>query len=144
VTARRTVVVLGSTGSIGTQALDVVARNPDRFQVVGLSAGGADPELLARHVVETGATAVAVADPSAGVRVLEAVTRIAAARGVAGLGVELLTGPDASARLAGVGADVVLNGITGSVGLGATLAALEAGSTLALAKIGRAAGRGRG
>ncbi|KGM11343.1 1-deoxy-D-xylulose-5-phosphate reductoisomerase [Cellulomonas carbonis] len=130
---QRTVVLLGSTGSIGTQAVDVVRRNPDRFRVVGLAAGGRDPRLVAEQVVETGATTVAVADPGAGVAVLEAVTRVAAERGVGAMGVELITGPDAATVLAGRGADVVLNGITGSIGLRPTLAALEAGSTLALA-----------
>lgn len=131
--AQRTVVLLGSTGSIGTQAVDVLRRHPDRFRVVGLAAGGRDPLLVAEQVVELGVSTVAVADPAAGIAVLEAVTRVAAERGVAGLGVELLTGPDAATELAGRGADVVLNGITGSIGLRPTLAALEAGSTLALA-----------
>lgn len=130
---QRSVVLLGSTGSIGTQAVDVLRRHRDRFQVAGLAAGGRDPRLVAEQVVELGVTTVAVADPAAGVAVLEAVTRVAAERGVAGLGVELLTGPDAATELAGRGADVVLNGITGSIGLRPTLAALEAGSTLALA-----------
>lgn len=130
---QRTVVLLGSTGSIGTQAVDVVRRNPDRFRVVGLAAGGRDPRLVAEQVVDLGVTTVALADPAAGVAVLEAVTRVAAERGVDALGLELLTGPEAATTLAGRGADVVLNGITGSIGLGPTLAALEAGSTLALA-----------
>lgn len=130
---QRTVVLLGSTGSIGTQAVDVLRRHTDRFRVIGLAAGGRDPRLVAEQVVDLGVTTVAVADPAAGVAVLEAVTRVAAERGVAGLGVELLTGPDAATELAGRGADVVLNGITGSIGLRPTLAALKAGSTLALA-----------
>src|SRR5919205_2023953 len=57
----RTVLLLGSTGSIGVQALDVVSRNPQRFRVVGLAAGGADPQALAAQVLQTGASAVAVA-----------------------------------------------------------------------------------
>ncbi|WP_315095932.1 1-deoxy-D-xylulose-5-phosphate reductoisomerase [uncultured Cellulomonas sp.] len=120
---QRSVVLLGSTGSIGTQAIDVVARNPDRFSVVGLSAGGGDVALLARQARELGVSMVAIADPRAEGPLREAL----------GEGVELLVGPQASTELAGRGADVVLNGITGSVGLGPTLAALEAGSTLALA-----------
>jgi len=131
--ARRTVTLLGSTGSIGTQALDVLARHGDRFEVIGLSAGGAHPRLLAEQVVATGARTVAVADRAAGAAVLEQITLVAAERGLAGLGVELLVGPQGVAELAGRGADVVLNGITGSVGLRPTLAALAAGSTLALA-----------
>ena len=49
---RRDVVILGSTGSIGTQALDVVRANPDRFRVVGLTAGGANPDLFRAQVDE--------------------------------------------------------------------------------------------
>lgn len=120
---QRSVVLLGSTGSIGTQAVDVVTRNPDRFSVVGLSAGGGDVSLLARQARELGVSAVAVADPRAEAPLREAL----------GDGIEVLVGPQASTELAGRGADVVLNGVTGSVGLGPTLAALEAGSTLALA-----------
>ena len=54
--------ILGSTGSIGTQALEVIAANPDRFEVVGLAAGGGNPDLLARQRSETGVRAVALAD----------------------------------------------------------------------------------
>ncbi|MDP9418129.1 MAG: 1-deoxy-D-xylulose-5-phosphate reductoisomerase, partial [Actinomycetota bacterium] len=57
----RAVVVLGSTGSIGTQALDVVRRNPARFRAVALAAGGADVALLARQAIEFEVEAVAVA-----------------------------------------------------------------------------------
>jgi len=57
--------ILGSTGSIGTQALEVIDANPDRFEVVGLAAGGGNPELLARQRAETGVTNVAVADAAA-------------------------------------------------------------------------------
>ncbi|WP_456786494.1 1-deoxy-D-xylulose-5-phosphate reductoisomerase [Cellulomonas sp. P5_C5] len=119
---QRSVVLLGSTGSIGTQAVDVITRNPDRFTVTGLSAGGGDVDLLARQARELGVSTVAVADPRAGAPLREALP-----------GVEVLVGPQASTELAGRGADVVLNGVTGSVGLGPTLAALRAGSTLALA-----------
>ncbi|MBO9569694.1 MAG: 1-deoxy-D-xylulose-5-phosphate reductoisomerase [Cellulomonas iranensis] len=118
----RTVVVLGSTGSIGTQALDIVAANPDRFTVTGLSAGGAQVDLLVEQALAHAVPVVAVADRVAAARVREALP-----------GVRVLDGPDAAAELAASGADVVLNGITGSVGLLPTLAALRAGSTLALA-----------
>ena len=60
----REVVILGSTGSIGTQALDIIRRNPDRFRVVALAAGGGQPDLLARQAAEFGPAAVAVADPA--------------------------------------------------------------------------------
>ncbi|WP_307492901.1 1-deoxy-D-xylulose-5-phosphate reductoisomerase [Cellulomonas humilata] len=119
---QRSVVLLGSTGSIGTQAVDVITRNPDRFTVTGLSAGGRDVDLLVRQARELGVSTVAVADPRAATPLREALP-----------GVEVLVGPQASTELAGRGADVVLNGVTGSVGLGPTLAALGAGSTLALA-----------
>ena len=59
----RDVVVLGSTGSIGTQALDIIRANRDRFQIVGLAAGGADPALLAEQAAEFGVRALAVANP---------------------------------------------------------------------------------
>ncbi|MEV4066055.1 1-deoxy-D-xylulose-5-phosphate reductoisomerase, partial [Nonomuraea dietziae] len=61
----RSVTVLGSTGSVGTQALDVIARNPGRFAVAALAAGGGRTDLLARQAVETGAKVVAVADAAA-------------------------------------------------------------------------------
>ncbi len=129
----RSVVLLGSTGSIGTQAIDVLTRHPERFRVTGISAGGADPRTLGQQAVALGATTVAVADPDAAGPVFAAVADAAFASGRPFAGVEVLTGPDAATRLAARGADVVLNGITGSVGLGPTLAALAAGSTLALA-----------
>ncbi len=131
--SERTVLLLGSTGSIGTQAVDVIRRNPEKFRVTGLSAGGADPAALARQAIDLGVQAVAVADPDAAGPLLAELTRASAEAGLRQLGVEVLAGPDAATRLAARGADVVLNGITGSVGLGPTLAALESGSTLALA-----------
>ena len=125
--ARRSVVLLGSTGSIGTQAIDVVRRNPDRFEVVGLSAGGGDVDALVAQALQLGVATVAVARPDAAARAREALDSAGAER------TQVLAGAEASAQLAGSGADVVLNGITGSVGLGPTLAALRAGRTLALA-----------
>ncbi len=122
----RDVVILGSTGSIGTQALDVVRRNRDRFTVSALAAGGADVRALAAQAAEFGVDVVAVADPSR-----EAALRDA----LADLGVtpKVLAGPDAAAETAGLPTDVVLNGMTGSIGLRPTLAALRSGSVLALA-----------
>jgi 1-deoxy-D-xylulose-5-phosphate reductoisomerase len=123
----RSVTLLGSTGSIGTQAIDVIGRNPERFRVDALSAGGSDLPLLARQAASLGVRAVAVADDAA----RPALTTLLAEAGADG--VEVLAGPGAATELAGRGSDVVLNGITGSVGLRPTLAALAAGSTLALA-----------
>jgi 1-deoxy-D-xylulose-5-phosphate reductoisomerase len=123
----RSVTLLGSTGSIGTQAIDVIGRNPDRFRVDALSAGGSDLPALAQQAATLGVRAVAVADAAARPALLDLLRE-------AGVDdVEVLAGPGAATELAGRGSDVVLNGITGSVGLRPTLAALEAGSTLALA-----------
>ena len=125
--APREVVILGSTGSIGTQALDIIRRNPDRFTVTGLAAGGGNPALLARQAAEFGVPLVAVADESAAGAVTEAVR--AQAAGAA----RVLAGADAVCELAARACDVVLNGVTGAAGLRATLGALDAGNTLALA-----------
>jgi 1-deoxy-D-xylulose-5-phosphate reductoisomerase len=140
-TPRRDVVVLGSTGSIGTQAADIIRRNPDRFRVVGLAAGGGNPALLASQALEFGAEVVAVAS-EAGVdelrRVLQAQAAQRAPDAAAGPGrsrplPKILAGPDAIAEVAAWPCDVVLNGVTGAVGLAATLAAIDAGRVLALA-----------
>jgi 1-deoxy-D-xylulose 5-phosphate reductoisomerase len=122
------VVILGSTGSIGTQALDIARRNPGRFRVVALAAGGGNPALLARQAAEFGAAAVAVADPAA-----EADVRAALADEPPPRPPEILAGSEAVSELAAWPCDVVLNGVTGAAGLRATLAALDAGRTLALA-----------
>src|SRR6476661_48492 len=128
----RRIVLLGSTGSIGTQAIDVVDGAPHLFEVVALSAGGGNLELLAQQAVHTGATVVGIAggDPA---RLAALISDAAAAAGRQGYRPEIVAGPDASARIAAIEADVVLNGITGSIGLAPTLAALKSGATLALA-----------
>src|SRR5919107_1438769 len=97
---QRRLVLLGSTGSVGTQALDLVRAHPDRFVVTGLAAGGGRPDLLAQQ-------AVAVAEPAAAEDL----------RGRLGRHVELLVGERAAAELAGAGADLVLNAMDGSRGL---------------------------
>ncbi|MFF4653722.1 1-deoxy-D-xylulose-5-phosphate reductoisomerase [Streptomyces sp. NPDC001380] len=125
----RGLVVLGSTGSIGTQALDVVERNPDRFRVVGLSAAGGRVDLLAEQAVRFGAEAVAVARTDAEPALREALAARAGGRPLP----RILAGPDAAAELAAMECHSVLNGITGSIGLRPTLAALEAGRVLVLA-----------
>src|SRR4051812_44590047 len=117
----RRLVLLGSTGSIGTQALDLVRAHPDRFVVTGLAAGGGRPDLLAAQAAEFGVPTLAVADPAAAPDLRERT------------GADVLAGPEAAADLAGGGADVVLNAMDGSRGLAPTLAALAAGATLALA-----------
>ena len=127
----RSVAVLGSTGSIGTQALEVVARHPDRFTVAALSAGG-NVDLVARQAVEFSVPLVAVASGDAEA-VREAVRDHAARAGRPASAPEVVVGDDAATVAAGCGADVVLNGVTGSIGLRPTLAALAAGSVLALA-----------
>jgi 1-deoxy-D-xylulose-5-phosphate reductoisomerase len=128
---RRDVVLLGSTGSIGTQAADIVRRNPDRFRLTALAAGGGNPALLAAQAIEFGVEAVAVASESAGPDVQDALTAQAAAHGKQVP--KMLAGPAAVAEVAAWPADVVLNAVTGAVGLAATLAALDAGRMLALA-----------
>ncbi|WP_087072203.1 1-deoxy-D-xylulose-5-phosphate reductoisomerase [Arthrobacter sedimenti] len=129
----RRVSILGSTGSIGTQALDVIAAAPDRFSVAGLSAGGRNLELLARQAVAVRAPAVGVASASEA-DLDRAIARAADAAGVTGYAPELFAGEGAAAEVAAwPDADVVLNGITGSIGLEPTLAALAAGHLLALA-----------
>ncbi len=130
------IALLGSTGSIGTQAVDVVRADPDRFEVVALAAGGGDAarvDLLARQAVELGVEQVAVARADARPALVEAIEAHSRAAGRRGYAPEVLEGPKGVVELASRGTDVVLNGVTGSVGLGPTLAALEAGSTLALA-----------
>jgi 1-deoxy-D-xylulose-5-phosphate reductoisomerase len=132
----RDVVLLGSTGSVGTQAIDVVRRHPDRLRVVGLAAGGSDPEALAMQALELGVEVVAVARASAASDVLMAFYAEAQRRGFSSgefAVPKILTGPDAAEELAAHPCDVVLNGITGSIGLRPTLAALAAGRILALA-----------
>ncbi|MDQ0756991.1 1-deoxy-D-xylulose-5-phosphate reductoisomerase [Arthrobacter sp. B3I4] len=128
----RTIVLLGSTGSIGTQAIDVVDGAPHLFEIVALSAGGGNLELLARQAVHTRARAIGIAsgDPASLRQLIDDAARAA---GVHGYRPEILAGPDASTRIAEIPADVVLNGITGSIGLAPTLAALKSGATLALA-----------
>ncbi|WP_049578452.1 1-deoxy-D-xylulose-5-phosphate reductoisomerase [Nocardiopsis sp. SBT366] len=118
--------ILGSTGSIGTQAVDIVQRNPARFRVVGLAAGGGRADLLAKQAVELRVGHVAVADPARAADL----TRLLREQGS---DAEVLVGAEGVAALAALPCDVVLNGITGALGLESTLATLRAGSTLALA-----------
>ena len=122
-----TVVILGSTGSIGTQGLDVISRHLDRFNVVGLAAGGSHVELLAQQAVQFHVSKVAIFNTNAVHALQDALNQAGASH------VEIMAGPEAVIAMAGSGADVVLNGITGSIGLEPSIAALQAGSQLALA-----------
>jgi len=118
---QRDVVVLGSTGSVGTQALEVARSNPGRFRVVGLSAGGGDVELLARQALEHAVEVVAVARATA-VQDLQLAFYAEAQRHGYAKGEfaipKIIAGPDAASELAARRCDVVLNAITGSVGCG--------------------------
>jgi 1-deoxy-D-xylulose-5-phosphate reductoisomerase len=114
--------ILGSTGSIGTQALDVVTRAAGEFEIVGLSAGTGHETLVAQ-AAEHGVGRIALSDPDAAARAAETWT--------AG---EVLAGPEGLVRLvAESDADLVLNAIVGSAGLGPTIVALTEGIDVALA-----------
>ena len=121
----RALCILGSTGSIGTQALDVVRHNPDRFRVVGLAAG-ANQGLLIGQIREFKPPIVAIADEDAA---QELKTQLGGVRGV-----QILAGPEATETLVRESdADMVLNAMVGAAGLAPSLAALQSGKTLALA-----------
>jgi 1-deoxy-D-xylulose-5-phosphate reductoisomerase len=116
----RDVVILGSTGSIGVQALEIIEANPGQFRVVALTAAGNNIDLLVAQAVKFKVSVVGVTHNADQVRL--------------GLpGVQVIDGPDASTEVAAITCDVVLNAITGSIGLAPTLAALKVGNTLALA-----------
>lgn len=118
----RDVVILGSTGSIGRQALEIIAARSEEFRVVGLACGGSSPQRIIEQALEFEVPAVAVSDPNAGLLVRDALPKV-----------NVITGPGAINEIAAISCDVVLNGITGSIGLGPTLAALKAGTRVALA-----------
>ena len=116
----RDVVILGSTGSIGVQALEIIAAHPELFRVVALSAGGKNTDLLIEQAKRFKVPVVGVAINADRVR-----DQLP--------GVTIIDGAEASSEIAAITCDVVLNAITGSIGLGPTLAALKVGNTLALA-----------
>ena len=130
-TSPRTVALLGSTGSIGTQACRIVRDNPDRFRIVALSAGGSDLDLIAKQAAEFEVPLVGVARQ--GTDLDERIIAACRAMGKQPGATQVLQGDQAASIVAGCGADVVVNGITGSIGLVPTIAALQANSTLALA-----------
>jgi 1-deoxy-D-xylulose-5-phosphate reductoisomerase len=116
----REVVILGSTGSIGRQALEIIASNPEKFRVIALTSAGTNPALVIEQAKAFNVAFVGVVNNADVVR-----------QGLPG--VKVIGGAFASTEIASIECDVVLNGITGSIGLGPTLAALDAGNTLALA-----------
>ena len=116
----RDIVILGSTGSIGVQALEVVSENPDKFRIVGLSAGSNNLARLIEQARNFDVPVVATSGDGSLLR--EALPKST-----------IIDGVDSSREVAALPADIVLNGITGSIGLGPTLAALEAGNKVALA-----------
>jgi 1-deoxy-D-xylulose-5-phosphate reductoisomerase len=132
----RELVLLGSTGSIGTQAIDIVRRNPDKFRVTGLGAGGGNVELLAAQALELSVDVVGFARSSV-VQDLQLAFYAEAKKHGYATGdfkiPKIVAGPDAMTDLAQWPCDVVLNGVVGSLGLAPTLAALRSGRTLALA-----------
>ena len=116
----RDVVILGSTGSIGTQGLEIIAANPEKFRVIAISSAGTNPALVIEQAKRFNVAFVGVVNNADLIR--------------AGLpGIKVIDGALASTQIASIECDVVLNAITGSIGLGPTLAALDAGNTLALA-----------
>lgn len=116
----RDLVILGSTGSIGVQALEIVAANPAAFNVVAISALGSNPELIIEQARTFKVQVIGVVKNAEVIR--EALP-----------GITVIDGPNAATEIAAITCEVVLNGITGSIGLGPTLAALEVGNKLALA-----------
>ena len=116
----RDLVILGSTGSIGVQALELVAANPGNFRVVAITSAGNNPELLIEQAKKFSVGVVGTIHNAEAIR--QALP-----------GVTIIDGKDAAAEVASITCDVVLNAITGSIGLAATLAALKVGNRLALA-----------
>jgi 1-deoxy-D-xylulose-5-phosphate reductoisomerase len=112
----REIVVLGSTGSIGVQALEIIEANPSKFRIVGLSAGRKNPDLLMAQAKKFNVPIVGSMAPAAPVK-----------------GIQVIDGGNSSVEIAALPCDIVLNGITGSIGLAPTLSALAVGNKVALA-----------
>jgi 1-deoxy-D-xylulose-5-phosphate reductoisomerase len=132
----RAIVLLGSTGSVGVQAVEIVRRDPQRFRVVAIGAAGGDVAALAAQALELGVDAVGVAKASAAQDLQLAFYAEASRRGYAQGEFripKILAGPQAMTELAQWPCHTVLNAVVGSVGLAPTLAALRADRTLALA-----------
>jgi 1-deoxy-D-xylulose-5-phosphate reductoisomerase len=116
----RDLVILGSTGSIGVQALEIVTANPGKFRVVGITSAGNNPRALIEQAKKFDVGVIGTIHNAELIR--EALP-----------GVSVIDGADAAAQVASITCDVVLNAITGSIGLAATLSALKVGNRLALA-----------
>ena len=112
----REIVVLGSTGSIGVQALEIIEANPSQFRIVGLSAGRKNPDLLMAQAKKFNVPIVGSMAPTAPAN-----------------GIQVIDGDNSSVEIAALPCDMVLNGITGSIGLAPTLSALAVGNKVALA-----------
>lgn len=113
-------VILGSTGSIGVQALEIVEANPSLFRVVAITAAGSNTELLISQAKKFNVPVIGVTKNADQIKATLPNATV-------------IDGPLASTEIAAITCDVVLNGITGSIGLGPTLAALRVGNRLALA-----------
>lgn len=141
----RTVALLGSTGSIGTQGIEVIdhlnsladsssGAQDAPLRVLALSAGSSSLPALAQQAVKLRVQLVATSGSEQdAVRLRELIAGAARTQGLSSYQPDVVYGPEASVQAASSGADVVLNGVTGSIGLRPTLAALEAGSQVALA-----------
>jgi 1-deoxy-D-xylulose-5-phosphate reductoisomerase len=116
----RELVILGSTGSIGIQALEIVEANPSLFTVVAISAAGSNPELIISQAKKFNVKVIGVTKNAEIIR--QALPHV-----------DVIDGPHASTEVAAITCDVVLNAITGSIGLAPTLAALDADNRVALA-----------
>jgi 1-deoxy-D-xylulose-5-phosphate reductoisomerase len=120
VAAVKDLVILGSTGSIGVQALEIVEANPSLFRVVALTAAGSNTELLIAQAKKFNVPVIGVTKNADQIKAALPNSTV-------------IDGPLASTEIAAITCDVVLNGITGSIGLGPTLAALRVGNRVALA-----------
>lgn len=120
----KTLVILGSTGSIGTNTLDIVQRFPHEFRVAGLTAGN-NVDKLEEQIRAFGPRMVAVSNDAAAATLRQR---------CAGLPVEILSGEDGLAQVAAMpGAELVISAIVGAAGLVPTLAAIRSGKHIALA-----------
>lgn len=116
----RDIVILGSTGSIGMQALEIVEANPTLFRVLALTSTGKNPSTIIEQARKFDVSVIGVILNADLIR--QALPHVT-----------VMDGPQASTEIAAITCDVVLNAITGSIGLGPTLSALQAGNRLALA-----------